>query len=1412
MRIDREEKRSLKRLFVGILVVALLVTMLPYGNIGAIVARAEGTSDLFTAVGITAEPIIIADKLDEAGETVLVSAEELFLEYMWNYSTETYPDGMLLQLDSDLDFSQLANSGKSASFDIYGMNIGIDMQGHSISNIYMSMASPASLETLEPEDYGNFIVVGQGANVFHFASPKGANVNETLPAEMEVQQGNQLLFSGVDVQNVNVTAVPGSSFGINGYYYNLGDGSDTNPANEYAFYNDGEGLFKFDQWNSILYVEELYEEVLQETTEFDVFYKSINNNINTIAEWISSYVYSDIAMKTIGDRTLIYNDEAYINPQVGVTVDSTYGVYNISTETNGDEVTKIMTIYAYNHSGTGTEDLMTDGEITGDTTGYVYISDSFAPSSEANPDYYDEVIFKEGSLPVYHTEYSSQQNEVVSVEITRVWMSVSQGENPTHFTFDFSDKDHVMQIFNDSMPTISVINKEGIENEVWAAYDGTFNGNYELVIDNATVSGADIWWLDNGRTYLKAGSSFVITPKENYSVYNVHLGNCERNINTGEVIYYTGTNLAPDYVEFSTNGEVTVTIPTHRIRFYADNAEMPKLTNYHNYLTFSETCVGDMDTWYDKDFKVNAIEGYDICDADNLASGWIDGGISVTEEGEHVKHFYLLDRNMVPDTNDIDGDGDTQELIPSPTYGQRSYIEYPYTMDKYSPVITEVTAVDAMGSQLKIDGGWYEAGAAVPQPEVVWTKAESVTLTATADKGNGLDIIGYLFDGTFQPENSHTYSGDGIYDIQVQVMDSFDKTCSRACAGVWIASFGIDTTAPTLLFTDAQTPNQKELKSDSTYAGNLHFVCEDGNGSGFAEINLYKQDGENWVAANELLIGTEEGSYIAPTTKDAVYRIEVTDVVGNTKVYEDITILGYTQDIDVVIGNTMTTYGKELSIPLTITNTTEKELQISLFALRDAATDSVFQKEIGTLTKLAAGETFKTTVIIPSGVDAGTYDAMLDIQYMSVGGTLETNIAKVHSRHIEGVIEKASGVASVIVQGFYYGETIHPVVASDTNGIENVVLYYREADAENSIFVKTVPTAVGTYDVRAVFPATKNYEEVTAESRFTITRMKATENMYAVSQPTGESGVYREDVIITGLEGNLLCTTEDGTYSEKLTVSETAENFSFYVKTSTGAITEKVELGKIVIERIVDGKGSVVVDDFYYGEKLTYTVSSDTNGTKNVTLYYKEKDAADRTYTKTAPSKVGSYVVKAVFAATGKYKEVIATDAFTITRMKATDKMYSIAAKADADGVYKENVVIKGEDDYLLSTSEKGTFTETLTISESTEKYVFYVKTSTGAITEKINLGKIVIDKSKEEESQEPEDTEEPEVPTPPVEEPTPEEEIAPTAIGVGRVRLESGKAYTFGRGTWSVSGDSTSYAGGITFYVPSTGDYEITQ
>ena len=123
------------------------------------------------------------------------------------------------------------------------------------------------------------------------------------------------------------------------------------------------------------------------------------------------------------------------------------------------------------------------------------------------------------------------------------------------------------------------------------------------------------------------------------------------------------------------------------------------------------------------------------------------------------------------------------------------------------------------------------------------------------------------------------------------------------------------------------------------------------------------------------------------------------------------------------------------------------------------------------------------------------------------------------------------------------------------------------------------------------------------------------------------------------------------------------------------------------------GSGSVKLDGWTYGEAANNPVPvSDTNGTASVTYQYKGKDADDKTYSDTVPTKAGNYTVKATFAATNNYTAATATADFTIAKKTLTvtataeNKVYDGSTKATVT-----NVVLSGKvGDDTVSLNEKG--------------------------------------------------------------------------------------------------------------------------
>ena len=172
-------------------------------------------------------------------------------------------------------------------------------------------------------------------------------------------------------------------------------------------------------------------------------------------------------------------------------------------------------------------------------------------------------------------------------------------------------------------------------------------------------------------------------------------------------------------------------------------------------------------------------------------------------------------------------------------------------------------------------------------------------------------------------------------------------------------------------------------------------------------------------------------------------------------------------------------------------------------------------------------------------------------------------------------------------------------------------------------------------------------------------------------------------LVLLDAEGNVLNTTDIGsglTYVNGA-VSGTA--------TAAGAVTFTVALlnveNQVVCQKTctitinkAQGSGSVSIADWTYGETASQPVPvSATNGTDNVTYFYKVKDAADSTYTAAVPTDAGEYTVKAVFAATDNYLECSVTADFTIR--KAVIASVDLDVTAPEVGGKPQHTVADGE-------------------------------------------------------------------------------------------------------------------------------------
>ena len=93
------------------------------------------------------------------------------------------------------------------------------------------------------------------------------------------------------------------------------------------------------------------------------------------------------------------------------------------------------------------------------------------------------------------------------------------------------------------------------------------------------------------------------------------------------------------------------------------------------------------------------------------------------------------------------------------------------------------------------------------------------------------------------------------------------------------------------------------------------------------------------------------------------------------------------------------------------------------------------------------------------------------------------------------------------------------------------------------------------------------------------------------------------------------------------------------------------------VELQVEYKGDLTLtlslEDWAFGATASAPAVSGNEGNGTVTYEYKAKDAADDTYTETAPTNAGNYTIRATVAEIDDYADATATADFTILKAAA---------------------------------------------------------------------------------------------------------------------------------------------------------------
>ena len=473
------------------------------------------------------------------------------------------------------------------------------------------------------------------------------------------------------------------------------------------------------------------------------------------------------------------------------------------------------------------------------------------------------------------------------------------------------------------------------------------------------------------------------------------------------------------------------------------------------------------------------------------------------------------------------------------------------------------------------------------------------------------------------------------------------------------------------------------------------------------------------------------------------------------------------------------------------------------------------------------------------------------------------------------------GQATLAVSNVYFGKTPTPTATSTTNTGVTPTIEYKKSTDEDTAYSTTVPTAVGTYTVRAKYSATTQYGEAIATKEFEIRYLEAPSPAYTLVGTPGSNGYYTSTVTVNPATGYTISTTQDGTYEASLTVDASQAASNIYLKNAadekTGAISlESIKIDKsapelnvvdetsyvvenqtlkvtdanlyrvtvngaeqtisgtefemtltesaddyvivaedkagnsasatIHVERATqaapsgvkggveevsgvstdmeyaesetattwtavtaikdaiaktmdmvkgtwyfrykattdkkaseavsvkvlgEGTGTVTVADVNYGGTINPQPVSATNGTEAVTYQYKKATEADSAYSDTVPTAIGSYTVKATFAATDDYSEATATATFAIKYLTAPNPAYTLEGTEGNNGYYTTAVTVKPVAGYTISGSLGGTYSASLTINATQAAGSIYLKNAAGEMTDAIPLEAIQIDKAK---------------------------------------------------------------------------------
>ena len=424
------------------------------------------------------------------------------------------------------------------------------------------------------------------------------------------------------------------------------------------------------------------------------------------------------------------------------------------------------------------------------------------------------------------------------------------------------------------------------------------------------------------------------------------------------------------------------------------------------------------------------------------------------------------------------------------------------------------------------------------------------------------------------------------------------------------------------------------------------------------------------------------------------------------------------------------TYGTDANTPVVSGNTDNGEVTYT-YAIKGSTSYSATVPAVaGTYTvKATIAETAnyqgaeatadftigKATITPTVTLQGWTYNSQANTPVVSGntgnGTVTYTYAVKGSASYSATVPGKATITPTVTLQGWTYNSQANTPVVSGNTG--NGTVTYSYAVKGTTSYSSTVPSAAGTYTVKATIAETANYQGAEATADFTIGKATITPtvtlqgwtynsqaNTPVVSGNTGNGTVTYSYAVKGTTSYSSTVPAVAGTYTVKATIAETAnyqgaeatadftigkatitptvtlQGWTYNSQANTPVVSGNTGNGTVTYSYAVKGSTdysaavptaagtytvkaakatitpSVTLQGWTYNGQANTPVVSGNTGNGTVTYTYAVKGSTD--YSATVPTAAGTYIIKATIAETANYHGAEATADFTIGKATIT--------------------------------------------------------------------------------------------------------------------------------------------------------------